>query len=156
VLVRCLRRVPTEEWYSSEARVFATKGIGLEKTSFGDGASLLGSLDAAVNTDAIVLDWGLPKISSIDLLVKPRWNSPGLARFSRGARYVRQEREFSPRGDCHEMRYVSFVVAIAGLLTRRPCSDPFGPNLFYLPFRASRRPSSVNAALRSNGLPPTP
>jgi hypothetical protein len=50
-----------------------------EKTSFGDGASLLGSLDAAVNTDfiVIVLDWGLPKISGIDLLV----NSPGLARF---------------------------------------------------------------------------
>jgi hypothetical protein len=44
---------------------------------------LLGSLDAAVNTDVIVivivivLDWGLPKISGIDLPV----NSPGLARF---------------------------------------------------------------------------
>jgi hypothetical protein len=69
--------VPTEEWYSSEARVFATKGSDLEKTSFGDGASLLGSLDAAVNADVIVLDWGLPKISGIDLLV----NSPGLAQF---------------------------------------------------------------------------
>jgi hypothetical protein len=40
---------------------------------------LLGSLDAAVNTDVIVLDWGLPKISGIDLLM----NSAGLARFSR-------------------------------------------------------------------------
>jgi hypothetical protein len=40
--------VPTEEWYSNEARV-----------------------------DVIVLDWGLPKISGIDLLV----NSPGLAQF---------------------------------------------------------------------------
>jgi hypothetical protein len=71
--------LPTEEWYSSEARVFATKGSDLGKTSFGDGASLLGSLDAAVNTDVIVivLDWGLQKISGIDLLV----NSPGLARF---------------------------------------------------------------------------
>jgi hypothetical protein len=58
-------------------RVFATKGSDLEKTSFGDGASLLGSLDAAVNTDVIVLYWGLPKISGIDLLV----NSLGLARF---------------------------------------------------------------------------
>ena len=60
-------------------RVFATKGSDLEKTSFGDGASLLGSLDAAVNTDVIVivLDWGLPRIFAIDLLV----NSPGLARF---------------------------------------------------------------------------
>ena len=60
-------------------RVFATKGSDLEKTSFGDGASLLGSLDAAVNTDVIVLDWGLPKISGIDLLV----NSPGWHGFSR-------------------------------------------------------------------------
>ena len=38
---------------------------------------MLGSLDAAVNTDVIVLDRGLPKISGINLLV----NSPGLARF---------------------------------------------------------------------------
>src|SRR5580693_1964230 len=76
-LVRCLRRVLTEEWYSSETRVFATKGSDLGKTSFGDGASLLGSLDAAVNADVIVLDWGLPKISGIDILV----NAPGLAQF---------------------------------------------------------------------------
>jgi hypothetical protein len=47
------------------------------KEEFRDGASLLGSLDAAVNTDVIVLYWGLPKISGIDLLV----NSLGLARF---------------------------------------------------------------------------
>ena len=36
-------------------RVFATKESDLEKTSFGDSASLLGSLDAAVNTDVIVI-----------------------------------------------------------------------------------------------------
>ena len=74
-------------------RVFATKGSDLEKTSFGDGASLLGSLDAAVNTDGIVLDWGLPKISGIDLLV----NSRGLARLSRGTRNVRLERGLTPK-----------------------------------------------------------
>ena len=74
-------------------RVFATNGSDLEKTSFGDGASLLGSLDAAVNTDGIVLDWGLPKISGIDLLV----NSRGLARLSRGTRNVRQERGLTPK-----------------------------------------------------------
>jgi len=58
-------------------RVFATKGSDLEKTNFGNGASLLGSLDAAVDTDVIVIDsdWSRPKISGIDLLV----NSPGLA-----------------------------------------------------------------------------
>ena len=32
-------------------RIFATKGSDLEKTHFGDDASLLGSLDAAVNTE---------------------------------------------------------------------------------------------------------
>jgi hypothetical protein len=37
-------------------RVFATKGSNLEKTSFGDGDSLLSSLDAAVHTDVIVLE----------------------------------------------------------------------------------------------------
>ena len=36
------------------------------------------------------------------------------------------------------------------------CSLGLGSTLFYLPLRASRRPSSVNAALRSSGLPPTP
>jgi DNA-binding response OmpR family regulator len=59
-----IRRVPTDK---SSFPVFATKGSGLEKTRFGGGASLLGSLDAAVNTDVIVLDWALPKMSGIDL-----------------------------------------------------------------------------------------
>jgi hypothetical protein len=77
-----IRRAPIDKSGFPVKRVFATKESDLEKTSFGDSASLLGSLDAAVNTDVIVivLDWDLPKISGIDLLV----NSPGLARFSRG------------------------------------------------------------------------
>src|SRR5437899_2183705 len=41
---------------------------GFDIQSFGDGAALLGSLDAAVDADVIVLDWGLPKMSGIDLL----------------------------------------------------------------------------------------
>ena len=45
---------------------------GLAIRSFDDGASLLGALDAAIAADVIVLDWGLPKISGIDLLVKLR------------------------------------------------------------------------------------
>jgi hypothetical protein len=73
----CSRRVPTDKSGFPVKCVFAIKGSDLGKTSFGDGASLLGSLDAAVNADVIVLDWGLPKISGIDLLV----NSPGLAQF---------------------------------------------------------------------------
>jgi hypothetical protein len=51
-----IRRVPTDKSGFPVKRVCATKGTDLEKTSFGDGASLLGSLDAAVNTDVIVLD----------------------------------------------------------------------------------------------------
>jgi two-component system response regulator ChvI len=42
-------------------RGFVVKG-------FADGASLLGSLDAALGADVIVLDWSLPKMSGIDLL----------------------------------------------------------------------------------------
>jgi hypothetical protein len=91
-----IRRAPTDKSGFPAKRVFATKESDLEKTSFGDGASLLGSLDAAVNTHVIVivLDWDLPKISGIDLLM----NSAGLARFSRGTRNVRQERGLTPTG----------------------------------------------------------
>ena len=47
VLVRSyIRRVPTDKSGFPVKRVFATKGSDLEKTSFGDGASLLGSLAA--------------------------------------------------------------------------------------------------------------
>jgi hypothetical protein len=119
--------VPTEEWYSNKARVFATKGSDLEKTSFGDGASLLGSLDAAVNADVIVLDWGLPKISGIDLLV----NSPGLARFSRGTHNVRRERGLTPKGDCHEICQLHCRNSDACRGSRRLCG-PVQPALWLL------------------------
>ena len=51
----CIRRMPTDTSGFPVKRVFATKGSDLEKTSFGDGASLLGSLDSAVNTDFIII-----------------------------------------------------------------------------------------------------
>jgi hypothetical protein len=51
-----IRRVPPDKSGFPVKRVFATKGGDLEKTRFGDGASLLGLLDAVVNTDVIVLD----------------------------------------------------------------------------------------------------
>ena len=83
--------------FSREARLchrkrfFAIKGSDLEKTSCGDGASLLGPLNAAVNTDVIVIDleWDLPKISGIDLLVNGAEIRIGTV-FSR-TRNVRQE-----------------------------------------------------------------
>jgi two-component system response regulator ChvI len=45
---------------------------GFAVHSFADGDSLLGSLDAAADADVIVLDWGLPKSSGIDLLPQLR------------------------------------------------------------------------------------
>jgi two-component system response regulator ChvI len=51
---------------------------GVVVQSFADGASLLASLDAAVDTDVIVLDWHLPKMSGIDLLVQLRQHGVSL------------------------------------------------------------------------------
>jgi len=45
---------------------------GFAVRSFADGASLLGSLDAAAEADVIILDWRLPNISGIDLLPQLR------------------------------------------------------------------------------------
>jgi two-component system response regulator ChvI len=45
---------------------------GFAVRSFADGASLLAALDAAAAADVVVLDWGLPDISGIDLLIKLR------------------------------------------------------------------------------------
>jgi two-component system response regulator ChvI len=45
---------------------------GFVVQSFGDGASLLGSLDTPVDADVIILDWSLPKPSGIDLLPQLR------------------------------------------------------------------------------------
>ncbi|WP_170303787.1 response regulator [Reyranella soli] len=39
---------------------------------FADGDALLGSLDATAEADVIVLDWRLPTISGIDLLIQLR------------------------------------------------------------------------------------
>lgn len=45
---------------------------GFVVRSFGDGTSLLDSLDTAVDADVIILDWSLPKPSGIDLLPQLR------------------------------------------------------------------------------------
>ena len=45
---------------------------GFAVHSFADGASLLGSLDTAIDADVIILDWGLPKTLGIDLLPQLR------------------------------------------------------------------------------------
>src|ERR1700730_6926688 len=45
---------------------------GFAVHSFADGASLLGSLNTAIDADVIILDWGLPKTLGIDLLPQVR------------------------------------------------------------------------------------
>jgi two-component system response regulator ChvI len=45
---------------------------GFSVQSFGDGTSLLASVDAALEADIIVLDWSLPKTLGIDLLPQLR------------------------------------------------------------------------------------
>jgi two-component system, OmpR family, response regulator ChvI len=45
---------------------------GCSVQGFADGASFLQSLDAAVDADIVVLDWGLPATSGIDLLPQMR------------------------------------------------------------------------------------
>ena len=45
---------------------------GFAVSSFADGDALLGSIDAAAEADLIVLDWRLPTISGIDLLLQLR------------------------------------------------------------------------------------
>jgi two-component system response regulator ChvI len=46
--------------------------MGFSVRSFPDGQALLSSLEAAADADVIVLDWGLPKTSGIDLLPQLR------------------------------------------------------------------------------------
>jgi two-component system response regulator ChvI len=45
---------------------------GFTILSFPDGASLLDCLDVAAEADLLILDWGLPDISGIDLLPRLR------------------------------------------------------------------------------------
>ena len=45
---------------------------GFVVRSFSDGSSLLNSLNAALDADVVILDWRLPKMSGIDLLLQLR------------------------------------------------------------------------------------
>jgi two-component system response regulator ChvI len=56
----------------SEALVEELATYGISVRSFADGASLLESLDAALDADIIILDWSLPETSGIDLLSQLR------------------------------------------------------------------------------------
>ncbi len=72
---------------------------GFAVHSFADGDSLLGSLDTAADADVIVLDWGLPKISGIDLLRQLRRHGVNLpVVFLTGHALIAHEREAFARG----------------------------------------------------------
>jgi two-component system, OmpR family, response regulator ChvI len=72
---------------------------GFAVRSFADGDSLLGSLDTAADADVIVLDWGLPKISGIDLLPRLRRHGVNLpVVFLTGHALIAHEREAFARG----------------------------------------------------------
>jgi two-component system response regulator ChvI len=55
-----------------EALAGELSDLGFAVQAFADGAALLGSLDAAVEADVIILDWRLPNTSGIDLLTRLR------------------------------------------------------------------------------------
>jgi two-component system response regulator ChvI len=72
---------------------------GFSVRSFPDGASLLGSPDAAADADVIVLDWALPEISGLDLLSLLRQRGVDLpVVFLTGYGYVDYESEAFAQG----------------------------------------------------------
>lgn len=61
-----------DDQYYRETLADELSDLGFAVRSFPDGAALLASLDAAIDADLIILDWGLPKTSGIDLLLQLR------------------------------------------------------------------------------------
>src|SRR3977135_1158786 len=57
-----------DDRYYRETVVDELAEHGFAILGFGDGDSLLDSLEVGANADVIVLDWGLPKTSGIELL----------------------------------------------------------------------------------------
>ena len=68
--IRVLLVEDDQNYRDAVAGELAEHGFAVD--GFGDGASLLRALDAAVSADIIVLDWSLPKTSGIALLPKLR------------------------------------------------------------------------------------
>ena len=65
-----------QDYRETLTRELSEQGFAVQ--SFADGASLLGSLDPAVNADVIILDWILPKMTGVDLLTRLRRKGVGL------------------------------------------------------------------------------
>jgi two-component system response regulator ChvI len=55
-----------------EALADQLSDLGFAVQKFADGAALLAALDSAIDADVIILDWGLPDTSGIDLLTRLR------------------------------------------------------------------------------------
>jgi two-component system, OmpR family, response regulator ChvI len=69
-VIRVLLVEDDEDYREALAGELSDHGFSVH--GFPDGASLLQSLDAAVDADVVVLDWSLPKTSGIDLLLQLR------------------------------------------------------------------------------------
>jgi two-component system response regulator ChvI len=63
--------VEDDELYR-ETLTYELSRQGFVVRSFSDGTSLLDSLNAAIDADVVILDWRLPKMSGIDLLLQLR------------------------------------------------------------------------------------
>jgi hypothetical protein len=70
-----IRRVPTDKGGFPVERVFATKGSDLEKTSFGDGASLLArSMPPSIPTSSSSIGACRRFPASTYWLIRPDWH----------------------------------------------------------------------------------
>lgn len=76
ISIRVLWVEDDEQYREAVGEELADHGFAVR--SFADGDDLLGSLDAVSDADIILLDWGLPSISGIDLLPKLRQNGVSL------------------------------------------------------------------------------
>jgi two-component system response regulator ChvI len=69
-MIRVLFVEDDDDYREALAGDLSDRGFSVQ--GFADGASLLESLDAAIDADVVLLDWGLPQTSGIDLLPQIR------------------------------------------------------------------------------------
>jgi len=103
---------------------------GFSVQCFADGASFLQSLDAARDADVVLLDWGLPQISGIDLLPQMRRRGIRLpVVFLTGRSFVKEESLALERGAADFIDKARGVDVLAKRLERvvEAAINPVGP-----------------------------
>ena len=103
---------------------------GFSVQCFADGASFLQSLDAARDADVVLLDWGLPQISGIDLLPQMRRRGIRLpVVFLTGRSFVKEESLALERGAADFIDKARGVDVLAKRLERvvKAVINPVGP-----------------------------